>query len=277
MVNGITRAFLGWDALQAYVFCGAARDHLFYIAIIPSIGAMLFIGAGLAALLARLRFLLGRIKSHIVLIVTMTVVFGGVAAWWRPHNRIFWSPVVPCILLLAGMGYASLPRLRGAAAAKNTMCMAFIILIIWGNLIGGIVAKHAHNDEKEKILLELVERVGPSDVVVLAAGRHNRLLDYYAPEIHSLVVVTGRRGKNPLFEDLRRETVLGAKATLARGHAVFMSSEVLASGQGPEEFLGLPAGMEIDARPAFNCIDTFSGVAPYQMLKLTLRSPSAAF
>jgi hypothetical protein len=277
MVKGITRAFLGGDALKAYLLGGAARDYRFYITLIPPVGVMLLIGTGIVAMLARLQFLLGRIKSHIVLIVIVTALFGVVVTWWSPQNRTFWSPVIPGILLLAGIGYAGLPRRQPVIVARNTMCIVFTVLIVWGNLAGGILAKHAHKDEEETILVELVERVGPSDVVILASGRHERLLDYYAPQIRSLGVVTGARGKSPLFKDLREYASHGGRAALIKGHRVFMSSEVLRPGDGPESFLKLPAGMEIDARPAFNYVDSFSGVDQYQMLELVLHSRPAVF
>jgi hypothetical protein len=277
IATGVTRAFLGGDALKAYLLGGAARGYRFYVALVPPVGVMLFIGIGMVTLLARLRLVLVRTKSHIVLFVAVAVVFGVAVAWWSPQNRAFWSPVVPCILLLAGMGYASIPSQRSLVVARNTLCVVFTVLLIWGNLTGGILAKHTHQDEEEKILVELEERVRPSDVVILACGRHICLVDYYAPHIHTLEVLTGPRGESPVFRDLREEAVYEAGATLIKGHRVFMSSEVLGPGEGPGAFLSLPAGMEINARPAFNYVDSFSGVIQYQILEINLHSSPPVF
>lgn len=277
VVKGIVRAFVGGEALKAYVVAGAERDYGFYLALVPYGWTLMFITVGAVALVMRIRSLLERFKALIVLILGMTAVFGFAAAWWGPQNRTFWSPVIPCILLIAGFGYTHLPRQRAIAMAARIILLGFAALLIWGNLTGGILAKKASRDEDERLLVELQARVDRSDIVILAAGRHKRLVDYYAPGIRALAVVKGQRGETELFRGLKSGARRDARETLAGGGSVFMSSEVLSETQGPEEFLGLPASPELDVVTLFTYTDSFSGAHKYQMLQLRLRPPEEVF
>jgi hypothetical protein len=231
VLHGLSRAMVGGMTLKPYVYGGSRPDPGFYLAFVPLVSTWLFVALGLTALLWRTRQVRDAHGRQILLLALWMLVFGTAAAWWEPGNRTFWAPALPCMFLLAGLGYGALPVTGGFRLAKRVTLSVAILLLVAGNLAGGIWAKHVTRDEDEPFLVELRKRVAPGDVVIVEDGRLWQCLNYFYAEIHAFSIPLARNSDPAAYDAALQSALAGAEDALLEGHVVYVTSEVLGAGQ----------------------------------------------
>jgi hypothetical protein len=271
ILSSLARTFIGGTALKPYLLGSVDRDHIFYFSLIPFVWTGLFLGLGLVLLVIKMREALRSFHTQIAITTTIAILFGVVALWWAPYNRTFWSPVVPCILVLVSLGYGGRPSRGKWQTVKAAMFGTFIAVLVWGNLTGGILAKHLVRDESCRLLAGLQENIQGNDAALLWDSRLSRIIDYFAPDIRTLTVTT-RFGAidTPLSKEVRSALTCTGDV-LCQGNRVFISSEVIGSKEDAARILQAIAGSDIQISEAFHYGDPFVGLGEHIIYRAELR------
>lgn len=193
IMRGVSSAFLGGSALKPYFYNGQAHDLRFYMAMATQVLAMLLVGTGVVLCILRWRALDILQKKKLMVVGVFTLIFSVAAIYWEPGSRKFWAPVTPGLLLLAGTGWAELGGLSRKTSLPPRLCesalgLLFLVLLV-GNLKGGILHKHQAEDLEQGLALGLLEVVQPGDLLVMQADRLWQSVDYNFPEIRNVGVV----------------------------------------------------------------------------------------
>jgi len=262
IARGLGGAFVGGMNLKPYLLWGKPKDGVFYLSLAPFGVLALYIGLGLLGVVARIR-VDGRWKPELKLLAAFALVFGVTGTWWGAHNRTFWTPVVVSILVLVGMGYATLLGSIRRRRLGFVVGSAFVIVLIVSNLFQGILARHSIHDDEANLLTQLTRRATSQDVVIIHDSRMYRLLDYYASGLRIYPVVRGSRGEREPFRSMNRDEDVAVREAIENGHRVFVSSDAIGH-LDPHEALGLPPEMTLTEEPGFTYDDPFTGL-PYTM------------
>lgn len=281
-LRGLSALFLGGTALKAYAAPGVPRDPRLLAALLPFLGLAAILVLGLGALLVSLRSGRARraggeggapaagpdrtwapagalaansdrtwapagapVTGSLIpirLLAAWLIVSAGFAIWWMPENRNFWAPTLPALVILCGIGLASLDGNRAARVARQVVPAAWILLLVAGNLSGGILHKHFMDDARQELSVRLLRTVGPGDLVVLPADRLWLCATYYHPEIRCIGLdpprpeppaVPGRelQGAGPIAgDDAPRPTAGSAVADSSWVAAAHAAAQTLLNG-----------------------------------------------
>ena len=189
ILRGMSSAFLGGTALKPYFYGGQAHDLQFYLAVAIQILAMGLVGSGVLLFALQWRAYDFLQKKKMMVVGIFTLIFIGAAIYWEPVSRKFWAPIPPGLLLLAGCGWVGLGRIKGRISlpsrfAESILGCLFLVLLV-GNLQGGILHKHKARDLEQGLALNLLEVFQTGDLLVMQADRLWQSVDYNFPEIRN--------------------------------------------------------------------------------------------
>jgi len=230
ILRGLVSVFLGGSALKPYIYGGQAYDTWFWLAAMLQVLTLGLLGAGILSLILRWRSLELLQKKRLTAVVAFSLLFVAAAIYWEPASRKFWAPVSPGLILLAGVGFSGLRKIAGKIAlppraGESIIALLFLLLLV-GNLQGGILHKHQAKDRQQNLGVELLKIFQPGDLLVMQADRIWQSVDYNFPQIENAGVFLY---VNP--EWAAADTTLGYAArslweTLQSGGTGYVSSDV---------------------------------------------------
>ncbi len=192
-VQGFLGTWLGGSALKPYLAAGAPRDAGFLRAAAP----FLLLAVGLGFLLVRSLWasVSKAQRSTFWMLALWTLVYGGAAVWWMPENRSFWIPVLPSLVLL--MGYGMVTDRRGPGRGPLAVAVGLIGVLVAGNLSGGILTKHQHQDRMQPLHVGLDPIITARDFLVITHDRVWLVVQHHRPEYPARgLFVGGRLGRD---------------------------------------------------------------------------------
>ncbi len=230
ILSGLASAFLGGTALKPYLLQHKPFDAGFLLAVSVFIFVLGSVGAGLLAVIFSLRRFEPPLRRGLLAVAVFTGVFLAAAIYWEPGNRKFWAPVEPGLIILMGAGLMGMPRLGpriilSRRMGKTVLGLLCLVLVV-GNLGGGILHKHRAKDLESKLALGLLEIYQPGDLLVMPADRLWQSVDYNFPEIRSAGVFAYA---NPAWAAQDTTMDFAAKSlwqTLTAGKTGYVSSRV---------------------------------------------------
>lgn len=229
VLRGLAASILGGTALKSFVYSDQRLNLRLVLAIVPFV----LVGAGFFIGVVRLLFSYQAMKtirrSQIGVLVFFALIFMASAIYWEPANRKFWAPVLPCLIMLATLGFGSWfpvekPTFR-ALWPRLVMALLLPVLLL-GNLSGGILDNCRCRDDRIKLGLQLRTIYTPGDLVILPDCRLWQSLDYYFPDIRSHGILEQSTPDRMGGSDALQNVAKDLRDTLQAGGNVYVSSSL---------------------------------------------------
>ncbi len=256
-LRGLTLAFLSGNALKAYFFEGAIPGTGYWLALVPIGVLAVFLVWGLVLALIFARTAGGERRRQLLLLLAFAAVFGAAAIWWEPGNRKFWAPVVPCLLLLAGLGWGQRPQTRAGRLGVVSRLVPLVVVcgLLAGNLLGGILPKHRRSDEQQPLLTNLRQMYREGDVVILREDRLWLCVDYHCPQMTVFGVPPPRSDRYDPEQSILAAAGEAAAVALGSGSRVFITSELAPEVQTRLAVLLPETAPQVEQRQLFEFAD----------------------
>jgi len=230
ILRGFATAFLGGTALKTYLYGQAPKDMGFVKALFPFLVLFGALGGGLVALLFRWRRWGVTTRRTLAIMLIFTAVFTVATIYWEPSNRKFWAPTMPGLILLAGAGWfivrngnRPMGRVRYGLDAGLS---GLVLLLLLGNLFGGILHKHQMRDEQQELSLKLQKIYQSGDLVVMQGDRLWQSLDYHFQDIHSIGIIAYSNPEWVAADTTLHYAARAMRMVLMKGHTGYVSSGV---------------------------------------------------
>ncbi len=268
IAQGAYGAFLGGSSLKGILLGGARLDPRQWLVLAPYAGVAGALGAGLIALLAGWRKLPEGQRRLAAPVALFGLIYVAAAIFWEPDNRKFWAPVLPSVLLLTAAGGRVWFGSRAGRALSIAAAAGLGVVLLGGNLAGGILQKHAQRDSQQALSLRLLELWQPGDLVVLEGNRLWQSLDYNYPRLRTTPVHRYASAAFAAADTTLLHAALAARETLGGGHRVFVSSDVLADLLRKLSAIDAAEAARLEPRPLFSFVDSENPQRPARLFAL---------
>lgn len=230
IVKGAASPFLGASALKPYLFGGAPRDAVFWLAASIQVLVLGLVLAGAVLTAVHWRRLDPLLRRRLLVLVGFTGIFVAATLYWEPGNRKFWAPVAPGLLVLLGAGLLG-ARLSTSPSAwrrgsSETVLGLLCLLLLCGNLTGGILDKHHRRDTEQELAVKLMPHYQPGDLLVLESSRLWQCVDYHFPEIRNVAVHNYTNAAAAAADTTLDHAVASLWRTLRAGGTGYVSARV---------------------------------------------------
>lgn len=225
VVKGAASPFLGASALKPYVYAGQPRDAVFWLAVSVQLVVLGLITAASVLAAFHWRRLDPTLRRRLAVIVVFTGIYVAATLYWEPGNRKFWAPVAPGLLILLGAALCGGGPARRRGRGEIILGLLCLLLLV-GNLTGGILGKHRRRDSEQELAVKLLPRFRSGDLLVMESSRLWQCVTYHFPELNVVAVHNYTNAAATAADTTLDHAAASLWRTVQDGHTGFVSERV---------------------------------------------------